>query len=833
MVIFDSENRLTSKTQNDIIEKTRGGVYLRYNGSNDTVEISVEELCMSALTGGDIDSRHAYSRFHERAADRTRIYDKLHISFGMRYYDRVEFSNTCKLDGIYFCVSGFSDGILFRDGGYTVDEVRCGSLNDFYGSQEETYHRLRLAVYSYFVCTAKNVGSVEARQVFFDTERGEIETVPEDADVDAMRKIYTSLLEKLLWRAHILRDRARVRIPSAASSVFPYKTLRSSQGDMIKECYRDIKHGSRLFCQAPTGIGKTVSTLYPSVKCVGEGIADKIFYLTSKQSIRREALSAMEKMNKAGVGLRTCVISARESMCANHAARLRGGRLSSNCNPLLCPYAKGYYDRVSHAMADIIASGDAYDAKKIRETAEKFKVCPYELSLDLSELCDVIICDYNYVFSPTVYLKRYFDGERNEKYIFLVDEAHNLPDRAREMYSSRLRKTDFEMLMGGLAQDDVLSAPCLSIISAFDALGRICDDNSRYSEDSGRIGYSVERSLPSNFSEELERFAKKIDSWLKNNESHPTYIYAEELSFKIFEYRKIAERFDRGYITFITKSDDDISLLLYCLDPSRELSLALDRAVSSILFSATLTPTDYFADILDGGKNTVSVSFPSPFPSENLCVAVVDSISTRFEDREKSYKKISSCIAGTVSAKPGNYMVFFPSYGYMNEVKKIFCEKYPKVTVIEQTKKMTSSQKEDFISSFKADGRTRIAFCVLGGSFSEGIDLPGERLIGVICVGVGLPGLSNENNIIREYYDEKNGCGYDYAYTYPGMNSILQAVGRVIRTETDRGIAVLIDDRFSEPKYKMLFPEEWKDAKFARNAQSLAEIARVFWKNGK
>ncbi len=806
---------------------------MRYNGSNDTVELSVEELCMSALMGGDIDNRGMHKRFHERAADKRRIYDKLHLSFGMRYYDRVEFSNTCKLDGIYFCVSGFADGILFRDGGYTVDEVRVGSLNDFFSAQEETYHRLRLSVYSYFVCTAKSARGVEARQVFFDTERGEIDTVPENADIDSLRTVYTSLLEKLLWRAHILRDRATVRIPSAANALFPYKSLRESQSEMIKECYRDIKHGSRLFCQAPTGIGKTVSTLYPSVKCLGEGSADKIFYLTSKQSIRREALSAMQKMNKAGVGLRTCVISSRDSMCANHAARLRGGRLSSNCNPELCPYAKGYYDRVSYAMADIIASGDSYDSKRIREAAEKYKVCPYELSLDLSELCDVIICDYNYVFSPTVCLKRYFDGERGERYIFLVDEAHNLPDRAREMYSSKLTKNDFETLIGGLEENDVLSTPALAVIGEFDRLGKLCDDSTRYSEDGLRVGYSVERQLPNKLTEELERFAKRCDNWLKNNESHPMYFYIEELGFRIYEYRKIAERYDKGYITFITKAGDEISLLLYCLDPAWELSHALDRAVSAVLFSATLTPTEYFADILGGGKKTVSVSFRSPFPRENLCIAVVDSVSTRYEDREKSYKKISSCIAGTVSAKAGNYMVFFPSYSYMSEVKKIFCEKYPKVTVIEQTKNMTMSQKEEFITSFKDDGRTRIAFCVLGGSFSEGIDLPGKKLIGVICVGVGLPGLSSENNIIREYYDEKNGHGYDYAYTYPGMNSILQAVGRVIRTETDRGIAVLIDDRFSEEKYKALFPEEWRGAKFAGNAQSLAEIARVFWKNGK
>ena len=802
---------------------------MRYDLSRDTIEISVEELCMSSLMGGSIDNRRAYRRFHERAADHTRIYEKLHLSFGMRYYDRVELTNTCKVDGIFFTVSGYADGVLCTDGGYTVDEVRVGSPDKRYDSAEEQYHRARLSLYAYFLCCAKERDAVSTRHIFFDTEKNEIETRQTGEQREELREIYYSMISRLLWRAHILRDRVRERIPATANAPFPYKSLRESQSEMIQECYRDIKHGSRLFCQAPTGIGKTVSTLYPSVKCIGEGIADKIFYLTSKQSIRREAFSAMARMNKAGVGLRTCVISSRESMCKNAAAKLRGGRLSSSCNPDLCPYAKGYYDRVSFALADIIASGDGYDSNHISRIAEKHRVCPYELSLDLSELCDVIICDYNYVFSPTVYLKRYFDGEREEKYIFLVDEAHNLPDRAREMFSSRLEKSEFEALLEMLGESSTLSTPCLSVINEFDKIGKLCEDDTKMSDDGEKVGFSVSRSLPDGLSEVLSAFYKKTDSWMKNNPDHSAYLYLEDICFKIFEYNKISERYDRGYITFITKDGNNVSILLYCLDPATELSSALSRAQASVLFSATLTPTEYFADILGGGKKTVSVSFRSPFPSENLCVAVVDKISTRYEDREKSYKKISSCIAATVSAKRGNYMVFFPSYSYMHEVKKIFTAKYPKVTVIEQTKNMTAMQKEEFIASFADDGKTRIAFCVLGGSFSEGIDLPGDKLIGVICVGVGLPGLSSENNIIREYYDEKSGNGYDYAYTYPGMNSILQAVGRVIRTENDKGIAVLIDYRYAEPKYTSLFPKEWKGAKFAGNAQSLAEIARKFW----
>ena len=621
-------------------------------------------------------------------------------------------------------------------------------------------------------------------------------------------------------------------MPAAAAARFPYGSLRDSQEEMIKECYRDIKQGNRLFCQAPTGIGKTISTLYPSVRRMGEGLADRIFYLTSKASIRREAFAAVGKLNEGGARIKGCVLSSREAMCANHAAKLRGGRLSSNCNPALCPYAKGYYDKLGAALEELFASGSEFDSSAIKSFALERGICPYEFSLDLSELCDVIICDYNYVFSPTVYLKRYFDddGERG-KYIFLVDEAHNLPDRARDTFSSRLSSEEFEALAALAGESSKLTEASLSMLRAFDSLALLCRDDMKYDAEGNAAGYYVARQMPENFARELSSFSERCDAWMKYNYDHPAFYAAEDISFKIFEFKKACEMFDSRYLTFINTGAGKTSVLLYCLDPSHNLSIALERARASVLFSATLTPTEYFADVLGGGERAVSVEFRSPFPRENLCIAAVDKISTRYEDREKSYKKIASCIAATVSAKVGNYMAFFPSYSYMEEVHKVFHAKYPKVTTLLQKKNMTAAEREAYLSEFKEDGKLRIGFCVLGGSFSEGINLPGRRLIGAVVIGVGLPGISDENNIIRDYYDEKCGLGYDYAYTYPGMNSVLQAVGRVIRTETDRGIAVLIDDRYSEAKYRTLFPDAWKGIKFAGNPASLAEIARRFWKN--
>lgn len=803
---------------------------MRYNADRDQIEMSVRELCEIALLGGDIDNRRSSKKLYERARDGQKIHQKLQNSFGAFYHPEVELRNVSLVDGICFCVKGRADGIICQDGSYTVDEIKTVGEHLFSSKTVDRLHLAQLYCYAYFLCRTKELSGVNTRIIYYNIEDGETEFTEKYTTAEELKGFYQSLIACVLWRADFLKNRELERMEKAKSARFPYSTLRDSQAEMIKECYRDIKHGNRLFCQAPTGIGKTVSTLYPSVKCLGEGVAQKIFYLTSKASIRREAYSAIRKMREAGAEIFGIVLSSREHMCACDAAKLRGGRLSSNCNPRLCPYAKGYYDKLNLILKETVCQKAIFDSGAVKEIAKKYGVCPYELSLDLSELCDVIICDYNYVFSPTVYLKRYFEENKNgEKFIFLVDEAHNLPDRARDMFSSRISTEDFERIITLAGENSKLTEAALSMLRDFENLEKLCSDNMTYDGDGGGAGYYVAKELPENFVRSLGAFAEKCDTWMKYNPEHDAYFAAEDLSYKIFEFKKICEHFDRHYLTFINTAHKKTSLLLYCLDPSYNLSTALERAVATVMFSATLTPTDYFADILGGDEKSVSVSFESPFPKENLCVAVVDGVSTRFEDREASYKKIASCIAATLSAKVGNYMAFFPSYKYMEEVLKIFSKKYPKVQVLKQEKNMSPAMRDAFLSSFADDGRLRVGFCVLGGSFSEGIDLPGKRLIGSIVVGVGLPGISDENNIIRDYYEDKCGSGYDYAYTYPGMNSVLQAVGRVIRTETDRGIAVLIDDRYAEPKYRALFPDEWKGANLVGDARSLAEFARRFW----
>lgn len=809
---------------------------MRYNYENDTIEMTVSELASIACPEGHIDSR-GLGRLGSKEMAGTSIHKKIQKSVGEQYHCGIKFKNTSKIDDIYFYVTGSPDGIICDEGEFTIDEIKA--ISNFGLSDDGSgFHAARLYIFAYFFCVSKGFDSVNTRMTYYNTDDGEIRYAERSVNIEELREYYTQLLSAAYAKADFLRERHISRRASARGAKFPYDNLRESQDDMIRECYYDIKQGSRLFCQAPTGIGKTISVIYPSVRAFGDNSVDKIFYLTSKTSIKREAYNAAIKIREGGGEIYTISLSAKEYMCLCDAKDKVQGRLKLSCRPDVCKYARDYYKKRDAVILTMLQNHREFNRDIIMKYAKEYEVCPYELSLDLSEYCDLIICDYNYVFSPLVYLRRYFDDVR-ERYVFLVDEAHNLPKRARDMYSSRLQMSDFEAASRLALYEyqngaDTLARAINDVCDVFKRLGEACAESMKQTADGVNYGYNVSREPPFELLDKLDKLKKAIESWQKNNQGSDIYVEVDNLLYKCEEFLKLSEGFGAGYLSFTNVYGDNISQLMYCLDPSWHLSCVQDKATASVMFSATLTPAEYYAEILGGGEKAVSVSFKSPFERENLCVAVVDSISTRFEDRERSYKKIVSCIAATASAKAGNYLVFFPSYDYMEKVHDAFTKKYGKVKTVIQKRNMSARDRDEFLSFFADDkGVLRIGFCVIGGMFSEGIDLPGDRLIGSIVVGVGMPGISDTNNIIREYYDEKCSEGYDYAYTYPGFNNVLQATGRVIRKSDDCGIAVLIDDRYSEPRYIRLFPDEWKHVKFAGNSQSLAEIARRFWESMK
>ncbi|MBQ8140417.1 MAG: DEAD/DEAH box helicase family protein [Clostridia bacterium] len=800
---------------------------MKYISNTCSVELSVGELCSRAYLGGDIDSRFFTSSASAGAgAD---IHRRLQREGGLFYSAEVSLSNTCVYGGIYYTVSGRADGVIRKDGGYTVDEIKTVRPFDFMLPPREIF-LAQMKCYAYFLVCREELASVRGRITYVNSENEKIKYYDYEYTADELRAWYMGLIAKISRTASFMKHRTEEALPSAENAVFPYGELREGQEIMIRECYSAIKNGKRLFVQAPTGTGKTISSMYPAARALGAGYADKIFYLTAKSSTRREAYSAAKKMFEAGARLRTVVITAKEQTCLCSARGM--GKKGNLCNPADCEFAAGYYDRSENAVFELLSRGNGFTRQMIKETALKHRVCPYELSLDLSEYCDIVICDYNYVFDPTVYFRRYFsDTSEGGKYVFLLDEAHNLADRARDMYSAVLKSSFFERLYARIdASDGEIDESFEKMIRAFRALRKLCRGDIVKTADGEERGFYINSSLPMNFQSELEIFKRKADAYIKKNADSPLKASLEELISEVRRYLTISDFFDERFLFYTEISGGDIAVKIYCLDPSHIMDVIQNRAVAAVFFSATLTPSDYFTDVLGGGKDSVYVSLPSPFDSDKLCVAVVPYLSTRYEDRKKNASRYVSVIAASVVSKPGNYIVYFPSYEVMENVAAAFSKKYPDVKTIVQKRDMPQSEREEFLDSFKEDeGKLRIGFCVLGGSFAEGVDLPGSRLIGTVIFGVGLPGLSNENNIIRDYFELKNGCGYDYAYTFNGMNRVLQAAGRVIRSDEDKGVVVLVDDRYDTEKYREMFPEHWKKVRYAGNAASLAEIVRDFW----
>ena len=791
---------------------------MRYNPDTCAVELTVDELCAIAHKGGHLDARHP--RRMPRPTDQSKL--KLPVEKDRRA--SVLLRNTLTHNGITYTVEGVADAVCGEDLVEQIKVSKKGSANT-----RDGFSRLRAL--GYMLAAAKNLGTVRVRMRHYNPEGNEVKDIVTSHTCEELCIFYLSMISRIEPLARDLVHSAEERLATARALRFPYPNPREGQTELAERAFRAIRRGERLFAEAPTGIGKTMSTLYPAVKALGEGYCDRIFYLTAKASVRREAFSAAAKLHEVGSRLRTVMLYAKEQMCA-HPEGCRAGA-SSRCNPDACPFARGYYDRVDGAIAELLATRHGFPKSILCEVAQKHRVCPYELSLDLSERCEIIICDYNYAFAPDVYLRRYFDAQEGERgeYVFLVDEAHNLPDRARDMYSVQLGVAPFEAVYAKLdpGEDSELEGVLGGYLMSMRRLGAFCTEHREKHEDGTESGYYLNRAPLLNFTEETLQCRRALDAFLKKNEQHPLATELAELSALLRRFCGLSDYYDDRFLTYIRLQQGEIFVQLYCLDPAGVLHSAMGRARASVLFSATLKPLDYFVDIL-GGKGADTVELPSPYDPARLCVTVASGVSTRMEDRAKSYRRIATLIAATVSARAGNYMVYFPSYDYMEHVHEQFAAKYPGVCCVLQKRGMSQRAQEEFLAAFKADeGKLRVGFCVLGGSFSEGVDLPGSRLIGVVVVGTGIPGLSDERNMLRDYYENKCERGYDYAYTYPGMNHVLQAAGRVIRREEDKGVVVLIDDRYAAEPYLHLYPTHWQGIAAAGDAKALAHRCKTFW----
>ncbi len=739
----------------------------------------------------------------------------------------VTFSYTAKAADIPLILSARADGI-FENGLFIVRRYDSGRTKP--SKEEETQARAEAFITGFLFAKEQGLSSVVLNIIYVGSKTGEIFTVKEAVNIGKLSAFFEKCLRLLEKFAAPEIERVTVRLPSMNNARFPYGKVRDGQHEFILSVYKNLTRGGTLFASAPTGTGKTVSVIYPAIRALGANKAEKIFYFTPKTTTAEAAKDCIEAMCAAGADIRGVILSAKERICK------RGLLCRENKN--LCPSGREN-KTVEAAIALYNSRTSVVTQKELSGFASEYCVCPHELSLTYSELCDIVICDINYLFDPRVAIKRYFS--HGGRYLFLIDEAHNLPERAREMYSAKM---DEEELRSPSAHELLGEHSALGKYAA-EASQQLCallfpyiKDEIYTKKDGTKCGFAHISEPPSElytiFSELSDAAESELLSAMrfKDEERDLRIRFIKDYAAKIGKVNTALELFDSGYEMFISYDEGKISFKLFCIDTSRPISARLKKGHSAVFFSATLEPVSYYRSVLGDDRSSDILKVDSPFDSSQLCVTVMDKISTRYSEREDTLTAVCRAIAACVSARRGHYMIFSPSFVYSEALAKAFCAKYPKIKVLVQRPDMSAKEKREFLDEFsKNEGTYLVAFCVTGGIYSEGIDLAGESLIGAVVVGIAMPTLTAEREAISAYYDEKCDEGKQYAYIYPGMNRVFQAAGRVIRREGDRGVIVLIDDRFADPIYKKSIPSLWRGMAFADDAKMLRERLDEFWKS--
>lgn len=769
------------------------------------VKISVRELIEFVLRGGSIDTS---IKSNVKAVEGTKAHKKLQKLGGEGYLSEVSLKIKEEVNDISFLVEGRADGIFKEDDLTYIDEIKTFSYD--ISSVEEPISPLHLCqakCYGYIYSKENSLDKIGVRLTYYNIENEDIKRLKYEFSKEELKEFFFDTLKKYSIFAKYKKEWKIKRDKSIKEGNFPFESYRTGQREMAVAAYRAIRDEKKLFLKAPTGIGKTISSIFPAVKALGENLISMIFYLTAKNTTGNAAEDCLELLRSKDYFIKGIRLTAKEKVCFKEEV---------TCNPESCEYAKGHYDRINEAIMHILKDEEVLSKEKIIEYAKLHRVCPFEFSLDLTYFADIVICDYNYVFDPHVMLKRFFENGYIDAAL-LIDEVHNLPDRAREMYSEAIYKSK---VMGALKyfkdSHKKLHTSLSKINKHLLKLKKSCNENGIYKS------YEEDTEIVSL----LRNFTSYFEAYLKEGKEIPKDIL--ELYFNSLNFIKISEIYDKSYITYCMCEDREVMLKIYCIDPSINLKECFKKVRAAILFSATLIPVNYYKDILGEEEGDKALKFKSSFSKNNLCLLCAG-VSTRFNHRSKTMPIVSEYILKAVSHKTGNYLVFFPSYKYMEDVYEITKDKV-QGKILMQKSEMTEEERQKFLECFdEGNNETLLGFAVLGGVFSEGIDLKGEKLSGAIIVGVGLPKICFERDVILEYFNSKNNNGFNYAYTFPGMNKVLQAGGRVLRTEKDRGFVLLIDDRYKNTEYRDLFPEEWQHVKFLKNISELNENLKKFW----
>ena len=841
---------------------------------------SVRNLVEFILRGGDIDNRSG-RMITDAMMEGSKIHRKIQRSMGEDYQAEVPLALTIEAEEYMLVIEGRADGIAYGEfpnqnsekEAYTqdtfldrtgkseemvyIDEIK-GVYRNVATMEAPVYvHKAQAMCYAYIYALQNHLDQIGVQMTYCNLDTEDVKLFQEVFAWDALADWFGNLIAEyrkwadwqIMWR--------RKRQESIQNLEFPYP-YREGQRKLVGDVYRTIRRGKNLFLQAPTGVGKTISTIFPAVKAVGEELADRIFYLTAKTITATVAKETFGLLREQGYQAKIIQLTAKEKLClcGNTAIEQEAAdqdnpypdfpQIKLECNPQNCPYAKGHFDRVNDAVFELLQASDLFTREEILAQARKHRVCPFELSLDVATWCDNILCDYNYVFDPNVYLKRFFQDSSKEKYLFLVDEAHDLGGGGREMCSATLYKEDI------LAVKKIMKPHNQAIARTLDKCNKAMLDFKRECEN-----YSVCESVGV-LTFYLMRLVSQMEEFFEKPREFPDKKTVLDFYFELRNFVNIYDLVDENYVIYDEMQEDGRFMIkLFCVDPSKNLQKCIDKSVSTIFFSATLLPINYYKRLLSTKEDNYAIYAQSTFDETQRLLAFGRDVSTKYTRRGPAeYEKIARYIRAAIRSKKGNYMVFFPSYKMMQDVYDVFVRVEREsdtrngvavsdeqniaeesleesLTIIMQHSNMNEAEREEFLQAFEQeDGGTLVAFCVMGGIFGEGIDLKNDRLIGAVIVGTGLPQISNEREILKQYYDKQGLSGFDYAFRYPGINKVLQAAGRVIRTQEDRGIIVLLDERFLQSDYNALYPREWKN-RIVGNVETVdAEICK-FWENTK
>ena len=790
------------------------------------LHISVRNLVEFIFREGDIDNRSGKTVSTEAMMEGSRIHRKIQKSMDASYTAEVPLKIEIDTGRYRLVVEGRADGIAYGefrpDAGqefipqeeetkqYYIDEIK-GVYRNVSAMEQPVYvHKAQAMCYAYIYALQNHLDCIGIQMTYCNLETEETRYFREIMQWETLRKWFLDLIEayrkwsdwQIAWKAQRQESIQRLEFP------FPY---RSGQKKLVADVYRSIMRKKTLFIEAPTGTGKTVSTIFPAVRAVGEGLADRIFYLTAKTITATVAKETFQLLEQQGYRAKIIQLTAKEKLCLCE---------EMDCNPVNCPYAKGHFDRVNDAVYDLLQKTDLFTREDILAQAQTYQVCPFEMSLDVATWADNILCDYNYVFDPNVYLKRFFQEGVKGDYIFLVDEAHNLIDRSREMYSAEICKEDV------LAVKRIMKAHSSLICRTLDKCNKAMLEMKRECEH-----YEVLESVGT-LTFHFIRLASQMDEFLEKPREFPEKKTVLDFYFALRNFLNIYDLVDDHYVIYSKMTEDGRFIIkLFCVDPSVNLQKCIDKSNATVFFSATLLPISYYKRLLSTAEDNYAIYAESTFAESQQLLAFGREVSTKYTRRNAAeYEKMAAYIKTVIEGKKGNYMVFFPSYRLMQDVYDVFeAQAQEDCVLLMQHSNMKEAEREAFLAAFEEEREeTLVAFCVMGGIFGEGIDLKQDKLIGAIIVGTGLPQISEEREILKNYYDARGLSGFDYAFRYPGMNKVLQAAGRVIRTSEDRGVILLLDERFLQREYEALFPREWSRRKVCSLPQLQQEV-KQFW----